>query len=61
MFTAALFRRAKTWKLSKFPLSDDWFKKIWCVYVYVHTHIYILVIKNEISPFAATWMDLEKQ
>ena len=31
-----------------------------CIYIYTHTHNEILAIKkNEILPFAATWMDLE--
>ena len=31
-----------------------------CVYVYTHTHNGILLIKkNEIMPFVATWMNLE--
>ena len=28
--------------------------------VYTHTHTRILVIKNEILPFATVWMDLER-
>ena len=73
----ALFIIANTWKQPKCSLTDEWVKKMWCVYVYiyiyiyniyvyiyVHTYIHIYVYnsatnRNEIMPFAATWMDLE--
>ena len=53
MFTAALFTIAKTWKLPKCPSIDEWIKKMW----YISTMEYYSAIKkNEIMPFAATWM-----
>ena len=56
MFIAALFTIAKTWKQPKCPLTDEWIKKMW----YVRTMEYYSAIqKNEIMPFAGTWMDLE--
>ena len=56
MFVAALFTIAKTRKQPKCPYADEWIKKMW----YIYTMEYYLVIKkNEIMPFAATWMDLE--
>ena len=56
MFTAALFAIAKTWKQPKCPLTDDWVKKMWYIYTMEY---YSAIKKNEILPFAATWMDLE--
>ena len=41
MFTAAVFTIAKTWKQPKCPLTDEWIKIMCCIYVYIHTHIYI--------------------
>ena len=62
MFIAALFTIAKTWKQPKCPSTDEWIK-MWCVYTHTHTHIQWNITqsqkKNEIMPFAATWMDLE--
>ena len=56
MFIAALFTIAKTWKLPKCPLTEEWIKKIW----YINTMEYYTAIKRkEIMAFAATWMDLE--
>ena len=53
MFIVALFMIAKIWKPPKCPLIEKWIK-MWC------THTMESVIKkNEILPFATTWMDLE--
>ena len=50
-----LFTITKTWKKSKCSLTDEWIK-IW----YIYTMEYYLAIKrNEITPFAAIWKDLE--
>ena len=56
MFTTALFTIAKTWKHPKCPSTEEWIQQMW----YICTMEYSSAIKkNEIMPFAATWMDLE--
>jgi len=34
MFMAALFAIARTWKQPKCPLTDEWIKKMWYIYIY---------------------------
>ena len=36
-----------------------WGKKYVCIYTHTHNRILLGHKKNEIMPFAATWMDLE--
>ena len=60
MFIVALITKAKTWKQSKCPLTDEWIKM--CVYTHTHTHIHTVeycsaIKKNDImlcSNMAAT-------
>ena len=46
---------AKLWKEPRCPSTDEWIK-MW----YIHTIEYYVAIKrNEILPFATTWLELE--
>ena len=56
MFIAALFTIARTWKQSKCPSTDDWIRKMWYTYP---VEYFSAIKKNQIMPFAVTWMELE--
>uniref|UniRef100_A0A8W4F7C6 DUF1725 domain-containing protein n=1 Tax=Sus scrofa TaxID=9823 RepID=A0A8W4F7C6_PIG len=56
VFIAAVYTIAKTWKQYKYPLTEEWIKKMW----YIYTMEYYSAIKRkEVTAFVATWMDLE--
>ena len=56
MFITVLFTIAKTWKQPKCPLADQWIKTMWYIYTMEY---YLAIQKNEVMPFAVTWMDQE--
>ena len=56
MFSAALFKIAKTWKHPKCPLTGEWIKKMQHIYT---REYYSAITKNELMPSVAIWMDLE--
>ena len=51
MFTAVLFTTLETRKQSKCPLTEEWIKKMWCIYIMDY---YLNITKNEIMPLTAT-------
>ena len=55
MFIAALSTLGKIWKEPKCPLTDEWIKKMWCIY----TIEYYSAIKKKILPFSTMWMELD--
>ena len=56
MFLAALSAIAKVGKEPKCPSMDEWIKKMWYIYTMEY---YSAITKNEIFPFATTWMERE--
>ena len=56
IFTAALSTIAKLWKEPKYPSTDEWIKKMWCIYTMEY---YLAMRKNEIWPCAAMWLEQE--
>ena len=56
VFIAALSTIAKTWTQPKCPLTEEWIKNMWYIYMMEH---YSTITKNEMMPFVATRMLLE--
>ena len=56
MFIVVLLTTAKTWKQHKYPLAEEWAKKMWYIYAMEY---YSPIRKNEIITSAEIFMDLE--
>ena len=56
MFIAALFTIAKICKQPKFPLVDEWIKKLWYTYT---VEYYAAERKKELLSFATARLELE--
>jgi hypothetical protein len=56
MFIAARFTIAKLWKQPRCPITNEWIKKMWCLYT---MKLYSATKKNEILSFPSKWMELE--
>jgi hypothetical protein len=55
MFIAPVFTIVTIWNQSRCPITDEWIKKMWCIYAMA----YYGAIKNEIMIFTEKWMELE--
>ena len=56
MFAAAPVTIAKAWNQHKYPSVIDWINEMWYIYTIEY---YAAIKRNEIIPFAGTWMKLE--
>ena len=45
-FIAALFIIAKTWRQPKSPSTEEWIKKMCCIYIYIYIYVYICTHKH---------------
>ena len=52
VFIAALLTITKLWKEPRCPSTDEWIKKMWCIY---SMEYYSAIKMNGILPSATTW------
>ena len=51
-----LFKIARTQKQPRCPLTDEWIKKLWCIY---KMECYSAIKRNAFESVPMRWMDLE--
>ena len=56
MFITALFIIARTWKQPRWPLSDEWIRKLWYIY---KMEYYSAIKKKTFKSVLMRWMKLE--
>ena len=56
MFIAALVTIARTWKQPSCPSTDEWIKKLWCIYT---MEDYSAIKRNKFESVVVKWINLE--
>ena len=56
LFIAALFTITRTWKQLRYPLTDEWIKKLWYIY---GMEYYSAIKHNTFESVLLRWMNLE--
>ena len=56
MLTAALFTIARTWKQLRCPLTDEWIRMLWYIYL---VEYYPTIKRNEFESVLVRWKNLE--
>ena len=56
LFIVALFTIARTWKQPGCPSTDEWIKRLWCIYTMKY---YSAIKRNTFESVLMRWMNLE--
>ena len=56
MFITVLFTIARTWKQPRYPLADEWIRKLWYTYIMGY---YSAIKKDTFKSVLMRWMKLE--
>ena len=56
LFIAAVFTIARTWKQPRYSSTDEWIKKLWCIYTMEY---YSDIERNAFESVLIRWMNLE--
>ena len=56
IFVAAVFIIARTWKQPRCPLTDEWIKKLWYIYM---VDYYSAIKRYAFESILMRWMNLE--
>ena len=56
LFIEALFTIARTWKQPRCPLTDEWIKKLWCIYTMDY---YSAIKRKAFASVLMRWMNVE--
>ena len=56
MFIALLLAVARIWKQPGCSLTDEWIKKLWCIYILEY---YSAIKRNTFESVLMRWMNLE--